>query len=90
MTPAEKEELQEKIIALGNAASRLGIGEDRILRACQRFGFERLSLVELQAELNHLEKAGLMTTVEKELRPDLLRWKSTADGDRWLMRQGLI
>jgi hypothetical protein len=90
MTPAEKEEIQEKLLAMGNAASRLGLSEERLLRGVQRYGFPEVTLVELRAELHHLEKAGLMTTVEKALRPDLLRWKSTADGDRWLMMQGLI
>jgi hypothetical protein len=90
LTPADKEEIQEKLLAMCNAASRLGIGEERLLRALQRFGFETLTLEQLQTELRIIETAGLISTVEKQLRPDLLRWKTTGSGDTWLMKQGLI
>ncbi len=90
MTPDQKEELQEYLLRLCNAASRLGVPEDRLLRDGQRYGFSALTKPELDAELHHLEKAGLLGVVAKTLRPDLRRWVSTADGDRWLMRQGLV
>lgn len=90
MTPHEKEELQEKILSLCNAVSRLGIQEAKLQRDCQRYGWPALTLPELQAEIHHLEKAGMITPVAKELRPDLRRWVSTASGDQWLMKQGLI
>ena len=90
MTAQEKEDLQEKILRLCNAAGRVGIREDRMLRDCQRYGFDSLLPSELAGEILIVEKAGLVTTAEKELRPDLRRWMTTADGDRWLMKEGLI
>lgn len=90
MTPKDKEALQELLIRQCNAASRLGFPEDRLLRDAQRYGFPALTLAELQAELLHLEKADLLKTTEKTLRPDLRQWVTTASGDAWLMKQGLI
>ncbi len=90
LTPKEKEEIQEKIVLLCNAASRIGIPEERLLRDLHRYGFERLTLPEFDAEMYHLEKKALIATVDKTLRKDLRRWVTTSEGDEFLIQHGLI
>lgn len=90
LTPDEKESLQIQLLRLCNASSRFGLPESRLLQDCQRFGFDDLSKKEFDAEILHLEKAGLLATVGKVIRPDLRRWTTTAQGDYQLMEKGYI
>ncbi len=89
MTPEDQELLQEKLTMLCHFAGVFGLPEDRLLRGLAKGGFE-IDGAELQRQLRYLESKGWITTVDKELRPDLRRWVTRAPGDEFLMRQGLI
>ena len=89
MTAEEIEALQEKILRLCHAAGRFGMPDERILRGLQKADFD-IDQAELDRQLRYLLSKSWITAVAKELRPDLRRWETTADGDEYLMRQGLI
>lgn len=89
MTAEDIELLQEKIVRLCHAAGRLGLPEDRIKRGLIQNGYG-VDDGTLDRNLKYLKSKGWIEEVEKELRPDLRRWQTTATGDEYLMRQGLI
>lgn len=89
MTPEDIELLQEKIVRLCHAAGRLGLPEERIKRALIQDGYG-VDKDTLEQHLRYLKDKGWIKEVPKDLRPDLLRWESTAAGDEFLMKRGLI
>ncbi|HWM26589.1 MAG TPA: hypothetical protein VNP98_17360 [Chthoniobacterales bacterium] len=89
MTPEDIELLQEKMVRLCNAAGRIGLSEDRIKRALIRDGYG-VDKETLDRQLRYLKSKGWIEEVEKDLRPDLRRWQTTAAGDEFLMKAGLI
>jgi len=89
MTAEDNELLQEKIVRLCHAAGSLGLPEDRIKRALIKDGYG-VDDATLDRNLKYLKSKDWIEEVTKDLRPDLRRWKSTATGDEYLMRQGLI
>ncbi|MFA7302072.1 MAG: hypothetical protein WC069_07205 [Candidatus Shapirobacteria bacterium] len=90
LDPGEKELLQERLLVLCNAGGHFGVPEERLLFVARQFGFDTLSAAQLTTELIHLEKLGLISTLQKTLRPDRRRWSTTAAGDRHLMEHGLL
>jgi DNA-binding PadR family transcriptional regulator len=89
MTPADIELMQEKIVRLCNAAGRFGLTEDRMLRYLADDEY-RISADELDRQLRYLKSKGWIEEVEKDLRPDRRRWQTTAAGDEFLMKRGLL
>jgi Fic family protein len=89
MTAEDIELLQEKIVRLCHAAGSLGLPEERIKRALIQNGYG-VDDDTLDRNLKYLKSKGWIEEVEKYLRPDRRRWRSTAAGDEYLMRQGLI
>jgi hypothetical protein len=89
MTAEDIELLQEKIVRLCHAAGRLGLPEERIKRALIKDGYG-VDDPTLERNLRYLKSKGWIEEVEKDLRPDRRRWQTTAAGDEYLMRQGLI
>lgn len=89
MTSDDKEMMQEKILQLCNAAGKFGVPDDRILRALNRAGYP-IDQAELDRQLRYLKSKEWIVEVEKQLRPDLRKWETTAAGDEYLMKQGLI
>jgi hypothetical protein len=89
MTPEDIELLQEKIVQLCHAAGRLGLPEERIMRGLIKaaYGVDKDTL---ERNLRYLKSKGWIEEVDKDLRPDLRRWQTTAAGDEYLMKQGLI
>lgn len=99
MTPEESKELQEKILEICHAAGRLGIPGKRMQHALENATYLKRALIEeghgtdnahLDRALKFLESEGLIESEREELRPDLLRWKTTSDGDKYLMKIGRI
>lgn len=89
MTAEDIELMQEKIVLLCHFAGVFGLPEDRLLRGLGKAGYE-IDQATLERQLRYLESKGWLTTVEKDLRPDLRRWVTRAPGDEYLMRQKLI
>lgn len=89
MTPEDIEMLQEKIVQLCHAAGKFGIPDERIQRTLIKTGYG-IDGEALDAQLRYLKSKGWIVELEKQLRPDLRRWETTAAGDEYLMRQGLI
>lgn len=89
MTADDIELLQEKILMLCHAAGRFGLPDARLLRALVKDGYA-LDQAALDRHLRYLLSKTWISPVEKELRPDLRRWETTAAGDEYLMKQGLI
>lgn len=89
MTPEDTELLQEKILQLCHAAGRFGMPEERIKRALIKAGYG-VDLETLEKQLRYLRSKGWIEETTKELRPDLRRWQTTAAGDEYLMKHGLI
>jgi hypothetical protein len=89
MTAEDIELLQEKIVQLCHAAGIFGVPDARILRTLQKASYP-LDAAALDRHLRYLKSKGWIAELEKELRPDLRRWESTALGDEYLMKQGLI
>lgn len=89
MTPEDIELMQEKIVLLCNAAGRFGLPEDRIKRTLLASGYG-IDAEALEKQLAYLESKGFIMLAEKDLRPDRRRWRTTYQGDEYLMRQGLI
>jgi hypothetical protein len=90
MTAEDSRELQIKIIQLVHAAGEFGLPKDRIKRALIRnaYGVDDETL---GRNLKFLRDEKLIAqTKEDELRPDIIRWVSTSEGDKLLMREGLI
>lgn len=90
MTPQDKELCQEKILQQCHNAGRFGTPEATLLRGLHKSGFEEADAKDLERDLRYLESKGWIRTVERELRPDLRKWQTTAPGDEYLMKQGLI
>jgi hypothetical protein len=83
-------ELQIKIIQLLHAAGEFGLPRDRIKRALIRnaYGVDDSNL---ERNLKFLRDEKLIApTKEDELRPDIRRWVSTSEGDKLLMKEGLL
>jgi hypothetical protein len=89
MTAEDVELMQEKILQLCNAAGKFGVPDARILRALQKATYA-INAYELDRQLRYLKSKGWIAEVERELRPDLRHWESTAAGDEYLMKQNLI
>lgn len=89
MTTEDIELLQEKILELCHAAGQFGMPEDRIKRTLLKTGYG-LDQETLERNLRYLKSKAWIEEAEKELRPDLRRWQTTAAGDEYLMKQGLI
>jgi len=99
MTPEDAKELQEKILELCHASGRLGIPEKRMQHTLENTRYLKRELIReghgvdnphLERALKFLESEGLIESEPEDLRPDLLRWKTTSEGDKYLMRIGLI
>ncbi|MCA1589707.1 MAG: hypothetical protein LC734_04810 [Acidobacteria bacterium] len=83
-------ELQIRIIQLLHAAGEVGLPRDRIKRGliANAYGVDDDTL---KRNLKFLSDEKLIATKgEDRLRPDLIRWLSTSEGDKLLMREGLI
>jgi hypothetical protein len=89
MTAEDIELLQEKMLLLCHAAGRFGLPDARILRTLQKDSYA-IDQPTLDRHLRYLLSKNWITAVAKELRPDLRRWETTAAGDEYLMRQGLL
>jgi hypothetical protein len=98
MTAEDNEDLQQKIVELCHAAGKFGVPEERIVRALENTTYlpkggddQRAKNSDtLARNLRYLKSKGWIEEVQKDLRPDLRRWQSTAAGDEYLMTQGLI
>jgi hypothetical protein len=83
-------ELQIKILQLLHAAGAFGLPRDRIKRALIRnaYGVDDKTL---ERNLKFLcDEKLIAPTNEDELRPDIRRWVSTSNGDKLLMKEGLL
>lgn len=89
MTAEDIELMQEKILQLCHAAGRFGVPDEKILRALNKTGYAIDETI-LDRHLRYLKGKAWIVEVEKQLRPDLRRWETTAAGDEYLMNQGLI
>lgn len=99
MTAEDSKELQEKILEICHATGRLGMQEDRMQRKLEDTGYLKRELIReghgvdnahLDRALKFLESEGLIESKPEDLRPDLLRWKTTSAGDKYLMKIGRI
>jgi len=99
MTPEDLKELQEKILEICHASGQLGMQGARMQRKLEDTGFLKRELIReghgvdnahLDRALKFLKSEGLIESEKEKLRPDLLRWKTTSAGDKYLMEQGLI
>lgn len=89
MNAEDIRELQDKIIELCHAAGTFGIPEERLKRTLLRSGYG-VDNDALARQLKFLKGEKLVEAQEDGLRPDLRRWFSTSEGDKHLMRAGLI
>jgi hypothetical protein len=99
MNAEDSKELQEKILQLCHASGRIGIPEKRMQHTLENTGYLKRELIReghgvddahLERALKFLKSEGLLEAEEETLRPDLRRWKTTAAGDKYLMRIGSI
>ena len=98
MTAEDIEDLQQKIAELCHAAGQFGVPDERILRALENTHYlpkgdeeqRRQNRETLDRNLRYLKSKGWIEEVAKDLRPDIRRWQTTAAGDEFLMRSGLI
>jgi uncharacterized tellurite resistance protein B-like protein len=89
MNAEDIRELQDKVIEVCHASGTSGMPEERLKRALLRAGYG-VDQEALGKQLKYLKGEGLITNEEDRLRPDLQRWFSTSEGDKHLMRAGLI
>ena len=83
---------------LCHAAGKFGVPEERIARALENTTYlpkgdekqRAQNRATLERNLRYLKSKGWIEEVEKDLRPDLRRWQTTAAGDEYLMKQGII
>src|SRR4051812_20290294 len=100
MTAEDQRELQIKILEICHASGRFGMPEDRIQRKLEDAGYLKRELIReghgvdnatLERQLKYLEGDHLIELkAEDALRPDIRRWVSTSQGDKLLMKEGLI
>lgn len=99
MTPEDSKLLQLKILELCHATGQFGIQQAKMQRALEDSGYLKRALIReghgvdnehLDRALKFLKSEGLIVFEEHRLRPDLRRWLTTAEGDKLLMREGLI
>lgn len=90
MDAEQARELQIKIIELCHASAELGMDEERIKRALIRHAYG-VDDETLRRMLKYLQGEKLLAVKEEDrLRPDIRRWVSTSEGDKLLMKEGLI
>lgn len=85
--------LREKMLQLCRAASRFGIGAEKILRTLQRSGWDEVDAAHIERELRHLSTGAtpLIAAVPgASLTPALVTWATTPAGDHELERRGLL
>lgn len=81
---------RENILRLCRAANRVGLTAVQITRGLQRAAFA-VDERETDAQIQHLEKAGLIAEIEgAALTPALRRYTTTVEGDRELEKRGLL
>lgn len=91
MTAEDIKLMQEKIVALCHSSGDLGMRFDRLKRALIHDGYG-MDKDALARQLKYLKGEGLIVNEEDPIHPDpdLVRWKSTSEGDKLLIRSGLI
>lgn len=89
MTPEFTIDLRQKILQLCHASGEYGMPRERLYRNCRNAGgFSALTEEGFQEQIEFLEGKLWIKRVENEMEE--LRWETTAAGDQYLRKQGLI